>query len=95
MNTYFPNIGMKVYADLYAAGLVAAKIIGVTCDAYNTPIIKYEITATKNRYYKKGECLSSNAQYVIPREMVHTKNGQYRIRPFNWKIENYTVPCNK
>ena len=69
------------YYDSFS-GLVPCKIISILPDNR----LKIELTATRQAY-KRGERLYITQSWVIPRECVKIRSGQYRILSnYGWSI---------
>lgn len=72
------RLGKLAYYDSIS-GLIPCKVFNVTGE-----YITFEITATRGAY-KRNEVLYSIPRNVIPRKMVHVRNGQYRIKTgYQW-----------
>ena len=69
------TVGDKAYFDAFLCGIVACKITAI-----NGHDVTIQITANKNKYYKKGEIIESNQNHVFPRSSLITRSGMYRIK---------------
>jgi len=82
------NVGDLVYYDSMR-GLVKGKIIEII---YNddlfgiTPskahLIKIRVTSKNHPIYKLGDIIESSRLWVIPRDRVYIRSGQYRIKSY-------------
>lgn len=73
-----PNdLGNMAYYDTFS-GLVPCKVTGYNS---HTRMVEFIVTASR-KAHKKGEKLTAIDTYVVPRKMIHTRNGQYYIRPW-------------
>lgn len=72
----------KAYYDSFA-GLVPCRIctVGDWSDRYS--LARIQFTAGRGAY-KRGEYTTVPLSSLVPRHAVYRRNGQYRIRAFNW-----------
>lgn len=79
-----PPIGVKAYFDS-VSGLIPCKVLAhKTCDGVTQ--CQIEITGRLNRAYKRGEIMDVSPRWIVPRNSIITRCGQYRIRAYTWGI---------
>ena len=82
------NLGNLAYYDSQL-GLIPCKVTSIRVyNEFGHYQVNFTVTATRGAY-KKGEKLYSAPRYVVPRKMVHIRNGQYGIKTdYAWHMEN-------
>ena len=72
------GVGTLAYLDTYGA-FVPVKVTGI-----NGPRVTGTVTAARPGY-ARGESVTLDAAYFIPRTSVYTRSGMFRIRnDFQW-----------
>ena len=80
------KIGELVYYDSMR-GLVKGKIISLDWNdditlTPNSQKITVKVTSKNHPVYKHGELIESSRLWIIPRDRVYIRSGQYRISPY-------------
>lgn len=72
--------GILAYFDTFN-GLIPCRVLSVT-KAKEWPEIAIQLTASRGAY-KRGEKLVCPPYWVVPRDAVRVRSGNYRILPYD------------
>lgn len=85
--------GTKIYIDAFLCGIVKAVVQKV--DGRDALL---KITSKNNKYFKRNEIVEKRIVDLIPRNCLHIRNGQYRVKPFVWeyiKLRTNVMPIQE
>ncbi len=74
------RVGSLAYIDSFC-GLIACRVTDIQPSVYSKEVTAV-VTARKARGYAKGDSVTFPSHYIIPRDAVRVRSGQYRIRPY-------------
>lgn len=86
------TLGSKAYFDSFN-GLIPCRVTdirGLNGLASTSQTVTVELTANRAAY-RRGETVKTSGLHVVPRNAVHVRNGQKRIRPYHLFVGIHSV----